>query len=121
VSSVTFSQEGKYVVSGSDDNTARVWEAATGREVARMTHDGVVNSVDFSPDGRYVVSGSADGTARVRVWQPQDLIANACAAMPRNLTREEWKQYIGDALPYQAVCENLPVEPEVITTPTATP
>jgi hypothetical protein len=31
--------------------------------------------------------------------------------MTRNLTRAEWQQYIGDALPYQAVCPNLPIEP----------
>jgi hypothetical protein len=31
--------------------------------------------------------------------------------MARNLTRAEWQQYIGDALPYQAVCAGLPVEP----------
>ena len=39
VNSVAFSPDGKYVVSGSGDSTARVWEAATGKEVARMTHD----------------------------------------------------------------------------------
>ena len=33
---VAFSPDGEYVISGSGDNTARVWEAATGREVARM-------------------------------------------------------------------------------------
>jgi len=31
-------------------------------------------------------------------------------AFPRNLTRAEWKQYIGDALPYQAVCPNLSID-----------
>jgi hypothetical protein len=41
--------------------------------------------------------------------------------MPRNLTRDEWKQYIGDALPYQAVCENLPLETETTATPMAVP
>jgi hypothetical protein len=53
------------------------------------------------------------GYARVWEWQADDLIANACATMPRNLTLAEWQQYIGDALPYQATCENLPIEPEV--------
>jgi hypothetical protein len=38
--------------------------------------------------------------------------------MTRNLTQTEWKKYIGDALPYQAVCENLPIEPEVTATST---
>ena len=54
------------VVSGSGDNTVRVWDSTTGKEVARMLHEGPVNAVSFSPDGRLVVSGSGDKT--VRVW-----------------------------------------------------
>src|SRR5262249_26957359 len=67
ISSVAFSPDSKYVVSGSEDNTVRVWETATGKEVARMTHNDIVLSVAFSPDGKYVVSGSEDNT--VRVWE----------------------------------------------------
>ena len=43
---------------GSGDNTVRVWESATGKEVARMTHEDPVNAVSFSPNGRFVVSGN---------------------------------------------------------------
>jgi len=57
-----------------------------------------------------VVSGSKDGTARVWVYRTEDLIADACSRVTRNLTLTEWQQYIGDALPYQAVCPNLPIE-----------
>ncbi|PWH17201.1 MAG: hypothetical protein DDG60_02865 [Anaerolineae bacterium] len=69
VNSVDFSPDGRYVVSGSGDGTARVWQAQTGAEVTRMMHEGGVTSVAFSPDGRYVVSGSSDGTARM--WEAQ--------------------------------------------------
>ena len=62
-----------------------------------------------------------DGTARGWVWRRSDLIAKACVVMSRNFTRTEWEQYIGDAMPYQAVSENLPIEPEVSLTATVTP
>jgi len=118
VYNVVFSPDGKYIISGSGDGTARVWEAMTGKEIARMTHDGGISDAAFSPDGKYIISVSGDGTIRVWAWQPMDMIANACLTMSRNLTRAEWAQFIGDAMPYQAVCDNLPIETEVTSTPT---
>ena len=44
---------------------ARVFDAATGAELARLDHDGDVNAVAFSPDGTRVATGSGDGSARV--------------------------------------------------------
>ncbi|MGF1537411.1 MAG: hypothetical protein ACFB4J_13150 [Elainellaceae cyanobacterium] len=38
---------------------------------------------------------------------PNDLIAEACRRLTRNLTLQEWRQYLGDE-PYQATCPSLP-------------
>jgi hypothetical protein len=114
--SAAFSPDGEQIITG-DARTARVWSATTGIEIARMVYDDQVISVAFRPDGNYALSGSWDHTVRIWMWQPEDLVTNTCAFLPRNLTGNEWNQYIGGALPYQAVCPNLPIEPEV--TPTA--
>ena len=67
VNSVAFSLDSKQVVSGSDDNTVRLWDAATGTALQTLEgHSSYVNSVAFSPDGKQVVSGSGDNT--VRLW-----------------------------------------------------
>lgn len=81
-----------------------------------MMYDTAVVTVAFSPDGKYVVLIWGT-TARVWIYRSIDLIANSCSRITRNLTRAEWQQYIGDALPYQAVCPNLPIEAESTPTP----
>ena len=64
--SVSFSKDGRFIISGSDDNTLRIWELKSLKEILQFRHEGWVNSVAFSPDGTHVVSGSDDKT--VRLW-----------------------------------------------------
>ncbi len=103
---VAFSPDGQRVATASEDNTARVWEAATGREVARMAHDDIVTAVAFSPDGQRLATASVDNTARVWLIWPEDLIAEACGRLTRNLTRDEWRRYLPDES-YHPTCPNL--------------
>jgi Tol biopolymer transport system component len=65
--SVAFSPDGKRMVTGSSDNTARVWDLSGATPTATVLegHRGSVSSVAFSPDGKRVVTGSSDNTARV--------------------------------------------------------
>src|ERR1017187_10149070 len=66
VYSVAFSPDGRQILTGSWDQTARLWDAATGREIRRfLGHTARVSSVAFSPDGRQILTGSWDQTARL--------------------------------------------------------
>ena len=67
VYSVAFSPDGKTVLTGSDDNTARLWDAETGQflRVAPFQHALRIRAVAISPDGQTVITGSADHTARL--------------------------------------------------------
>ncbi len=111
--SVTFSPDGKYLATASIDNTAGVWDATTGEQIACVNHEGYVSSVAFSPDGKYLATASGDGTARVQLWRPEDLIAEACSRLTRNLTYQEWQRYLPDE-PYRKTCPNLPIHPSFI-------
>jgi hypothetical protein len=66
VSSAAYSSDGSRIVTASADSTARVWDAASGKEIAVLRgHEGWVYSATFSPDGSRIVTASDDLTARV--------------------------------------------------------
>ena len=62
-----FSPDGQSVLSGSDDNTLKIWSASDGSERYTLSgHSHCVTSCSFSPDGASVLSGSADET--LKIW-----------------------------------------------------
>jgi hypothetical protein len=74
VTSVAFSADGRRCLTGSEDNTARLWDADSGACLLTFEgHGNRVTSVAFSADGRRCLTGSGDNTARL--W---DADSGAC-------------------------------------------
>ena len=64
---VAWSPDGTTLASGSNDQTVKLWDAATGAERTTLHgHSGPVRAVAWSPDGTTLASGSGDGT--VKLW-----------------------------------------------------
>jgi WD40 repeat protein len=73
VSSVAFSPDGNYVVSGSSgeyDSAVKIWDVNTESRISYTKHEKSVNSVAFSPKGNYVVSGSDDMHLIIKRFTP---------------------------------------------------
>ncbi len=67
--SVDISPDGKTLASGSGQNTVKLWDAATGRELRTLQDHGDLFSsavVAFSPDGKMLASGSENTT--IKIW-----------------------------------------------------
>src|SRR5262245_41847391 len=59
--SVAFSTDGRQVLSGSGDNTLKLWDAATGALLRTFRgHSGGVKAVMFFADGKLILSASLD-------------------------------------------------------------
>jgi WD40 repeat protein len=69
VNSVAFSPDGTRILTGSDDDTAKLWDPSTGRELITLKgHSEGVASAAFSLDGTRILTGGFDGTAKL--WDP---------------------------------------------------
>jgi hypothetical protein len=65
--SASYSMDGQRVAVSSPDSSIRVYESATGKEIAALRgHTGIVYEVDYSEDGQWLGSAGADDT--VRIW-----------------------------------------------------
>jgi WD40 repeat protein len=70
IKAVALSADGRYVVTGSSDTTAILWDAASGRQLqAFRGHTGEITSLAVSGDGRRLLTGSWDQTAIL--WDAQ--------------------------------------------------
>jgi WD40 repeat protein len=69
VDAVAFRPDGRAVLTGSVDQTARLWEVATGKPLGPpLRHSSTIWRAAFSPDGRTALTGCMDQTARL--WDP---------------------------------------------------
>jgi WD40 repeat protein len=92
VTSAVFSPDGTRIVTASWDKTARLWDAATAKEIAVLRgHDGPVTSAAFSSDGAHIVTASVDNTARlwdattakeIAVLRGHETVVNSAAFSP---------------------------------------
>jgi len=102
VTSVAFSLDGQYALSGSRDHTLKLWNVLSGREIRTFKgHTDVVSSVSYTPDGRFAVSASWDKT--VKMWDV------ATGALVRDMQGHAEKRFLATAaMLYPPVQTNPP-------------
>ena len=87
---VAYTADGRFILSGSDDYTVRVWDAQTGELIAKplSRHSDWVRSVACSLDGRFFASAGWDG--KIYIYDlPYDARSDASAY------RMWWKACLG--------------------------
>jgi WD40 repeat protein len=66
IRAAAFSPDGETILTGSQDGTLRLWEAATGKPRGQpVPYASPIHAVAFGPDGKAFLAGAEDGTARL--------------------------------------------------------
>ena len=110
VNDLKFSPDNKILASASFDKTVLLWnvENLDDQPIALSDHNDWMWSLAFTAEGNKLLAGSRDNSVRVWSATANELSAIICDHLDRNLTIEEWNQYVGSDIPYQATCYNLP-------------
>ena len=108
ISFLQYCADGRYLMTLGGTGRLRIRDAATGSEVGYVLEDARPEAVRFSPDGGHVVVAQygpdrRDLSFSTYVWGTDDLIAQACSRLRRDLTDTEWNRYLVEE-PYEKTC-----------------
>src|SRR5271166_1429508 len=95
------------LASGGTDGKIRIWPKDFAGAPEVLSQGSLVSSLAVLRDGR-LASGGEDGKIKIWLVDEQELVAALCLRAGRNLTKDEWAQYIGSDILRQPSCRNLP-------------
>lgn len=109
ITDIEFSPDNLLLLTTSRDRTARLWDLSDSRKLPLVMddHEDWVMTGCFDPSGQQIITGSRDEFVRTWPVNPQVLADRICELVNRNLTKEEWVEFVGADIPYEKTCSNL--------------
>lgn len=106
VTDIQFSPSGKLLLTTSRDGTAQIWDLNDSKKLPVILddHGDWVLTGSFDPTGKKVITGGGDEYIRTWPVDPASLALRICGMINRNLTSNEWKEFIGSEYPYEVTC-----------------
>jgi eukaryotic-like serine/threonine-protein kinase len=131
IKAVAFSPDGKTVLTGSADATARLWDVVSGKQIGEpFLHEGDVNAVAYSSDGEAILTSTRWNTylwdtahighKRLRFQHPhgvgavafspdgKTILTGTADLNPLNFVGRKWQARLWDASTGTALCDPLP-------------
>lgn len=103
ITSIDFSSSGILLATSSYDNTVRIWTVDDLKTLPIIIKDNPtwVTSVKFTNDDKFLVSGDKEGRIRILPTAVTMFIDDFCGFLTRELSQNEWANYVGFDIPYK--------------------
>ncbi|GAB4229251.1 MAG: hypothetical protein Tsb0034_00860 [Ekhidna sp.] len=107
ITDIDFSPDGKLLLTTSRDKTARLWDLSDSRKLPVILddHEDWVYAGSFDATGTKVLTGSGDQFIRSWYIDPGEMASKICTLLSRNMTEEEWQEFVGKGVPYEKTCK----------------
>lgn len=102
ITGIAFSPDGSRMATSSYDGTVRLWhlDDLNTLPVVFDDYESWVTAVMFSGNGKEIISGGRNGRIRVYPVDIGSMIDQYCSFLTRELTPDEWNNYVGEDIPY---------------------
>lgn len=119
IEAIKYNHSGNFMATASKDYSIRLWNTKRLTEAPiLLSENDWVWSVAFSPDDEQlmagihsvqeIVVGKVDQTIHAYPTKINTMADLLCGYTTRNMNKEEWSYYVGEDLPYEKTCPNLP-------------
>jgi WD40 repeat protein len=114
VNDVEFSPDEKLLASAGLDKRLQLYvlESPDDLPVIMSNNAGFIWDIEFAKGSDYLLAACSESEIRVWPTDPNILAEQICPKLRRNMTRDEWKKYVGNTeeISYEITCENLPTD-----------
>ena len=106
---VRFHPQTGYLLTSNRDKSVRLFTSLKSgtQPIVFSEHEDWVYDVIFHPTEKVIASCGRDKTVRLYPYSMDDVATSLQKVVNRNLTEEEWRQLVGDDVPYEKTIPNL--------------